>query len=209
MTGCWLQELAAEGGWIVISIDQFKKSKAERELLRQHGLTVFVLDPQWAKQPYWEKAGARLVLWWPNILNVAKLTSKTAMRIPCALFSKSTFEQIRGLALLLVRHHQEALEGGFSSSTPGSWTGQLPDPIDELDPQLDADKVFSVPFAQGWPPESVRVDRYRKNAPRFKVPALSGASGWKTTNVQPPESRARKVAREIDVPEAAIDHRVV
>ena len=90
----WLKELAAEGGWIIISIDQFKKSNAERELLRQHGLTVFVLDPQWAKQPYWEKA-ARLVLWWPNIIKVAKLTSKTAMRIPWRFTSKSTFEQIR------------------------------------------------------------------------------------------------------------------
>jgi hypothetical protein len=90
----WMRQLLAEGGWVVISGDQFKKSKAERELLRQRGLTVFVLDPQWADHVYWDKA-ARLILWWPRIVDVAKLTSKTAMRVPWRFTSKSTFEQIR------------------------------------------------------------------------------------------------------------------
>lgn len=90
----WMKKLQVEGGWIVISCDQFKKSQAERELLRQRGLTVFVLDPQWADHVYWDKA-ARLVLWWPKIIKVAKLTSKTAMRVPWRFTSKSTFEQIR------------------------------------------------------------------------------------------------------------------
>lgn len=90
----WMKQLQAEGGWVVISGDQFKKSKAERELLRQKGLTVFVLDPQWSDHLYWDKA-ARLVLWWPKIVSVAKLTSKTAMRVPWRFTSKSTFEQIR------------------------------------------------------------------------------------------------------------------
>jgi hypothetical protein len=90
----WMRQLLDEGSWIVISCDQFKKSKAERELLRQRGLTVFVLDPQWAEHQYWDTA-ARLVLWWPRIVNVAKLTSKTAMRVPWRFTSKSTFEQIR------------------------------------------------------------------------------------------------------------------
>jgi PIN like domain len=89
----WLGALAAEGGWIVVSIDRFKKSTAEREMLRRQGLTVFVLDPQWSK-PYWGQA-AQLVLWWPKIVDVAKLTSKTALRVPWRYTSKSTFEQIR------------------------------------------------------------------------------------------------------------------
>lgn len=89
----WLGALAAEGGWIVVSIDRFKKSTAEREMLRRQGLTVFVLDRQWSK-PYWEQA-AQLVLWWPKIVNVAKLTSRTALRVPWRFSSKSTFEQIR------------------------------------------------------------------------------------------------------------------
>lgn len=90
----WMKQLHGEGGWIVVSGDQFKKSKAERELLRQRGLTVFVLDPQWADHVYWDKA-ARLVTWWPKIVSVARLTSKTAMRVPWKFTNKSTFEQIR------------------------------------------------------------------------------------------------------------------
>ena len=90
----WMKQLHDEGGWTVVSGDQFKKSKAERELLRQRGLTVFVLDPQWADHVYWDKA-ARLVTWWPKIVSVARLTSKTAMRVPWKFTNKSTFEQIR------------------------------------------------------------------------------------------------------------------
>lgn len=90
----WLQALVKEGGWIIVSCDQFKKSSAERELIRRHGLTVFVLDPQWAGKPYWEQA-AQLVRWWPKILEVARLTSKTALRVPWRLSNRSTFEQIR------------------------------------------------------------------------------------------------------------------
>ncbi len=89
----WLEKLIEEGGWIVVSIDRFKKSTAEREMLRRQGLTVFVLDRQWSR-PYWEQA-AQLVQWWPKIVNVARLTSKTALRVPWRFSSKSTFEQIR------------------------------------------------------------------------------------------------------------------
>lgn len=89
----WLGALAAEGGWAVVSIDRFKKTSAEREMLRRQGLTVFVLDPQWSK-PYWVQA-AQFVQWWPRIIEVAKLTSKTALRVPWRITGKSTFEQIR------------------------------------------------------------------------------------------------------------------
>ncbi len=34
----WLEKLIEEGGWIVVSIDRFKKSTAEREMLRRQGL---------------------------------------------------------------------------------------------------------------------------------------------------------------------------
>lgn len=90
----WMSQLLAEGGWVVISCDQFKKTKAERELLRQRGLTVFVLDPQWAKQPYWEQV-ANLVRWWPRIVAAARLMSRSAMRVPWRFTGQSTFEQIR------------------------------------------------------------------------------------------------------------------
>lgn len=84
----WLGALAAEGCWIVVSIDRFKKSTAEREMLRRQGF-----DPQWSK-PYLGQA-AQLVLWWRKIVEAAKLKSKTVLRVPWRYTSKSTFEQIR------------------------------------------------------------------------------------------------------------------
>ena len=89
----WLAALIDEGGWNVLSLDGFKKSPAEKELIRRRGLTVFVLDPQWSK-PYWEQT-ANLVKWWPKILGVARLTSKTALRVPWHFTNKSTFQQQR------------------------------------------------------------------------------------------------------------------
>lgn len=89
----WLEQLVHEGGWIVVSIDRFKKSTVERELIRQRGLTVFVLDKQWSTA-YWTQS-AQLVKWWPKILSMARLTSKSAMRVPWQFTNKSTFEQIR------------------------------------------------------------------------------------------------------------------
>ena len=37
----WLTELAAEGGWNIVSGDNFRKSTAERELMRRAGFNVF------------------------------------------------------------------------------------------------------------------------------------------------------------------------
>lgn len=89
----WLNTLVEEGGWTVISIDRFKKSSAERQLIRSQGLTVFVLDPQWST-PYWKQA-AQLVVWWPDILAVAKRTSGAALRVPWRRTNKSTFAAIK------------------------------------------------------------------------------------------------------------------
>jgi hypothetical protein len=90
----WLPELVRDGGWAIVSIDQFKKTTAERELVRKHGLTVFVLDRQWADKPFWEMS-ARFVEWWPTILSVAALTSKAAFRVPYKRQGQKTLEQIR------------------------------------------------------------------------------------------------------------------
>lgn len=90
----WLPALAGEGGWSIISCDHFKKTTAERELVRRHGLLVFVLDRQWAGKPFWEMS-ARFVEWWPTILGVAELTSKAAYRVPYKRQGQKTLEQIR------------------------------------------------------------------------------------------------------------------
>lgn len=88
----WLAALIAEGGWHVVSIDRYR-SPVEKELIRRGGVTVFVLDPQWSK-PHWVQA-AQLVLWWPKILGIARLTSNTALRVPWRFTNKSTFQPLR------------------------------------------------------------------------------------------------------------------
>ena len=63
-------------------------------MVRRHGLSVFVLDRQWAGKPFWEMS-ARFVEWWPTVLGVAELTSKAAYRVPYKRQGQKTLEQIR------------------------------------------------------------------------------------------------------------------
>ena len=88
----WMSELASEGGWNVVSGDNFRKSSAERELLRRAGFNVFVLQKAWSSQQYWQKS-AQLVLWWPKIVDYARQSQKAAVRVPWRHAGK--FEQIR------------------------------------------------------------------------------------------------------------------
>jgi hypothetical protein len=88
----WMTQLAAEGGWNVVSGDNFRKSTAERELLRRAGFNVFVLQKSWSSQQYWQKS-AQLVLWWPKIVDYARQSQKAAVKVPWRLTGK--FEQIR------------------------------------------------------------------------------------------------------------------
>lgn len=88
----WIPALG-EGGakWYIVSIDKFRKNKsAEREAIRRCGHTVYVLDPQWSQHRYWMQC-ARLVLWWPQILQHAGLTSGGVHRVPWRHTSQSKF----------------------------------------------------------------------------------------------------------------------
>jgi hypothetical protein len=76
----WIPRLG--DGWYIVSIDKFAKSRGqEREALRRAGHTVYVLDPQWSSHSFWQKS-ARMVLWWPQVLEHAKLTQGGSYRIP-------------------------------------------------------------------------------------------------------------------------------
>ena len=92
----WINALAAEKNWVVISQDRFKKGNQEKEALRRSGLTVFFLDKQWAKgRQYWDKA-QNLVRWWPSIMMQAeRMKGGSAFRIPWAHGSVGKFEQVR------------------------------------------------------------------------------------------------------------------
>lgn len=78
----WIRALSLEKGWTILSGDAFrKKNGAERKVLRQSGLSVFVLQPSWASHPYWDKT-AQLVRWWPRIVEQANLADGIAMEVP-------------------------------------------------------------------------------------------------------------------------------
>jgi len=90
----WLTALGQERGtrWTIISRDGFRKQKgAERQVQRQYGLSVFVLQRSWASKPYWEMT-AQLVHWWPRIVEQACATDRAAMEVPWG--TSGRFQQI-------------------------------------------------------------------------------------------------------------------
>jgi hypothetical protein len=89
----WLEILGQERGqWTIISQDAFrKKNGAERELLRRHNLSVFVLQRSWATRPYWDKT-SQFLYWWPRIVMQACTTERAALEVPWNASGK--FQQI-------------------------------------------------------------------------------------------------------------------
>jgi hypothetical protein len=91
----WIPGLSAHGAdWYVVTQDKFRKSRgAEREALRRAGHTVYVLDPSWCSKSFWLKS-AQLVLWWPLLLQHARLTSGGVHRVPWRHSTRGKFESI-------------------------------------------------------------------------------------------------------------------
>jgi hypothetical protein len=88
----WIPALGAD--WYIVSIDKFSKSRGqEREALRRAGHTVYVLDSQWSKHAFWSKS-ARLVQWWPHVLEHARLTVGGNYKIPWRHFSGKRFQSM-------------------------------------------------------------------------------------------------------------------
>jgi hypothetical protein len=74
----WIEVLAAEGGWVVISADRrINKNPLEREAWRRSRLVVFFLAPQWRKARSIEIAW-RLIRWWPRIREQAAMVQPPA-----------------------------------------------------------------------------------------------------------------------------------
>ena len=88
----WISALASSSErWYVVSIDGFRKDhRAQRIAISRAGHTVYVLDAQWSSQMFWAKA-ARLVLWWPLVLEHARLSRGGVYRVPWAHTSQSRF----------------------------------------------------------------------------------------------------------------------
>ena len=88
----WITTLGR--GWYIVSIDKFNKSRGqEREALRRAGHTVYVMDSQWSAHPFWLKS-SRLILWWPQVLEHARLTEGGGYRLPWKHSSGKKFQSL-------------------------------------------------------------------------------------------------------------------
>jgi len=63
----WIQRLAKEGNWIVVSGDpRITRGKIEREAWHASGLTMFFCDDRWSSKQFWKQM-EDLLGWWPKI----------------------------------------------------------------------------------------------------------------------------------------------
>ena len=91
----WINALAAEGSWCIISQDRLTKNSLEKEALRRSGLTAFILAKGWIDHTEWEKAW-HLMRWWPRIMEQADLvTGGAAFEVPFRFSGKGQFKQIK------------------------------------------------------------------------------------------------------------------
>lgn len=91
----WIDALAAEGDWVVISQDRLIKNPLEKEALRTSGLIAFILVKGWSKYKYWEKA-VQMVRWWPRIIEQAGMvTGGAVFEVPWRVTGKGKFQPIK------------------------------------------------------------------------------------------------------------------
>lgn len=91
----WINKLAEEENWIIISQDHMKKGNLEKEALRKCRLTAFFLTKQWNDHKYWDKAH-QLVRWWPLTIEQSELiTGGAVFRVPWRISGKGKFEQVK------------------------------------------------------------------------------------------------------------------
>lgn len=91
----WVGTLHEEGGWVIVSQDQFRKSDLEKKAFRECGLVVFCLAKQWSKEAYWKKAH-NLVRWWPAVMEQAeRVSGGAAFRVPWSFTTPGKFQQVK------------------------------------------------------------------------------------------------------------------
>lgn len=91
----WIERLAKESEWAVITQDRLMRNRLEKEAFRRSGLTAFDLTKAWASHRYWEKA-AQLVRWWPRIMEQAGLVEGgAAFEVPWRFSGKGKFKALR------------------------------------------------------------------------------------------------------------------
>jgi len=89
----WINALALEGDWIIISQDRLSKNHLEKIAFRESNLTAFFLIKGWSHIPYWEKAW-KLTRWWPAIIEQAqRVQAGASFQVPMQFSGKGKFKQ--------------------------------------------------------------------------------------------------------------------
>ncbi len=75
----WIRSLGKEGDWVVVSGDgRIRKRPAEQAVFKAAKLTTFFLAPGWIHAGFWKQAYL-LVMWWPRIMEQARLVEPGAI----------------------------------------------------------------------------------------------------------------------------------
>lgn len=89
----WIESLAKEGDWVIVTSDAIFRGQLEKEALRRSNLTAFFLAKGWGNIPFWEQVW-KLVRWWPEITKQAAMVARGALfMVPVKFTAK--FEQIK------------------------------------------------------------------------------------------------------------------
>ena len=89
----WINALAEQSHWVIVTQDRLKKNDLEKQALRKSKLTAFFLKKAWADQPYWEKAW-HLTRWWPRIIEQAdRVEPGASFHVPLQFSGKGRFDQ--------------------------------------------------------------------------------------------------------------------
>lgn len=91
-----LFELAIKNGVKVhVTHDHHHRRNIEREAIAKLGLTVFVLAKGWSTLNHYDRA-ARLLEWWPKMMQLAELTSPGSMfKVPHRRAASGTISPIK------------------------------------------------------------------------------------------------------------------
>ena len=77
----WIEALAREGGWSVLSADiRIAKKRPSRELFLRSNLVGFFLTPSMEKYPVHQKA-ARLLMQWKDLRAIANSTQRGVFEV--------------------------------------------------------------------------------------------------------------------------------
>lgn len=90
----WIEALASEGNWVIITQDRMQKNDLEKKALRQTGIVTFMLKKTWNNYDFWSKA-QNLVKWWPRIIDHAGGVTNGVFLVGWRMSGKGKFETVK------------------------------------------------------------------------------------------------------------------